>query len=82
MTPSVKAKSFFVRYNVTGERQRWRFWREPRMYNTVTRGSAPSWCWEDHEGYVRCGPETWAEFVTYLRNYFSSYDVTPLQELS
>ena len=82
MKPSMKAKQLPVSYTPTGERQSWRFWREPRVYNTETRAGAPCWCWEDNEGYVRCGPETWAEFVPYLRQYFASYSVSPLVDFS
>lgn len=71
-----------VRYNPTGETLVWRFWREPRMYSTVHKGAQPSWCWIDSDGYQRCGPETWAMFVPYLRSYFESYNVTPLQDFS
>lgn len=82
MKPSVKATSLFVTYSPTGERMRWRFWREPRLYSTETKGHAPAWCWEDETGYVRVGPATWAEFVPYLRQYFHSYNCTPLQDFN
>lgn len=82
MKPSGKASHLPVEYLPTGQRQIWRIWREQRMYNTTTKTSAPSWCWEDSEGYVRCGPETWAEFVPYLRSYFESYAVKPLVDFS
>lgn len=82
MRPSTKAVRLPVEYLPTGQRQIWRVWREPRMHNTTTKTSAPSWCWEDNEGYVRCGPETWAEFVVYLRPYFDSYAVRPLVDFS
>ncbi len=71
-----------LRYNPTGETLRWSIWREPAMYSTETKSRAPSWCWTDSDGYTRCGPETWAMFVVYLRNYFESYNATPLQDLS
>ena len=82
MKPSVKATRIPLRYNPTGERLVWRVWREPRMYNVTARTAAPSWCWEDNDGYVRCGPATWTEFVPYLRQYFQSYDCTPLVDFS
>jgi hypothetical protein len=80
MKPSVKATRLPLTYKPTGERIAWRFWREPRIYGQGKH--FPAWCWEDAEGYVRIGPETWAEFVPYLRGYFESHNSTPLVDFS
>ena len=80
MKPSVKATRILLRYNPTGERLVWRVWREACIYGQGK--NFPAWCWEDAEGYVRIGPETWAEFVPYLRQYFASYNCTPLVDFS
>jgi hypothetical protein len=74
-----------LKYTPTGEAVKWRLWREPSMiwYRT---GHKPkriaSWCWEDETGYIRCGPETWKEFVPYLRQYFDSYAMKPTCDFS
>ena len=70
-----------VRYNPTGQTLVWRIWREP-VTHSREYGNKPSWYWTDSDNYTRCGPETWAMFVPYLRGYFKSYDVTPLQDFS
>jgi hypothetical protein len=80
MKPSVKATRLPLTYNPTGERLVWRFWREARVYGQCSH--SPAWCWEDADGYVRIGPATWAEFVPYLRQYFQSYNTTPLVDFA
>ncbi len=82
MKTDIKRTGLRVRYNPTGETFVWYFWREPKMFSTETKGHAPSWCWTDNDGYTRCGPETWAMFTHYLRGYFDSYNVTPIQDFS
>lgn len=77
----IKRISLRLRCNATGKTLRWSIWREPAMYFAHTKSTGPAWFWKEEDGYMRCGPETWALFVPYLRNYFQSYNVTPLQDM-
>jgi hypothetical protein len=78
----MKAMQIRLRYNPTGKTIVWRVWREPKVWNTISKSYSACWYWTDESGYTRCGPETWPMFVHYLRGYFESYDATPLQEIS
>jgi hypothetical protein len=76
-TPAKRRTALALKYNPDGTRIKWHYWRE-----AAQRGVKAAWMWADETGYVRTGPETWAEFVPYLRNYFESYNSTPLQDFS